>query len=81
MINLVKKYKEPQMNADERRFVVPAICYSLVLIDINQKNNHFFAPFAYFAVKNSANCNKQTIELPSNIFDDILKVKRELKLS
>ncbi|MFZ3382866.1 MAG: hypothetical protein WA144_02960 [Candidatus Methanoperedens sp.] len=74
MINSVMKYHKPQMNADKRRFVVPAISSSLVLINANRQNNRFFAPFAYFAVKNSANRNKQAIELPQNIFDDILKV-------
>ena len=74
MINSVMKYREPQMNADERRFVVPALSSSLLLIDTNQKNNRFFVPFAYFAVKNSANRNKPSRKLPPNIFDDILKV-------
>ncbi len=52
MINSVMKYHEPQMNADKRRFIVPAISSYLVLIDANRQNNHFFAPFAYFEVKN-----------------------------
>lgn len=77
MINSFLKYHKPQMNADKRRFVIPAIYSSLVLIDPNQQNNHFFAPFAYFAVKNSANPSKPALELPPNIFDDILKVERE----
>jgi hypothetical protein len=34
---------EPQINADERRFVVPALSSYLVLIDTNQENNRFFA--------------------------------------
>ncbi len=42
MIDSVMEYQEPQMNADERRFVVPALSSSLVLINTNQKNNHFF---------------------------------------
>ena len=122
MVDSVMKYHEPQMNTDKRRFVVPAISSSLVLINANQQNNHFFA---YLAVKNiilsiisrfenhrehrghrekwqhsalsvysvvdylfrysffqkklknltnSANHCKPTMELPSNIFDDILKV-------
>jgi hypothetical protein len=74
-LNLLEN--KPQINADERRFVVPAICSSLLSIDANQQNNHFFAPFAFFAVKNSANQSKTTLELPPNIFDAILKVKRE----
>jgi len=77
MIDSVMKYHEPQMNADERRFVDPALSSSLVLIDPNQQNNHFFAPFAFFAVKTSANHSKPALELPLNIFDDILKVKSE----
>ncbi|MDP3104232.1 MAG: hypothetical protein Q8M95_06455 [Candidatus Methanoperedens sp.] len=77
MIDSVMKYHEPQMNADERRIVVPALGSTLILIDANQKNNYFFAPFAYFAVKKSANRNKPLLELPPNIFDDILKVRRE----
>ena len=74
MTNSVIKYHEPQMNADKRRFIVSALSSSLVLIDPNQQNNHFFATFAYFAVKKSANCSKTALKLPSNIFDDILKV-------
>ena len=43
MIDLIMKNQEPQMNADERRFVVPALSSSQVIIDKNQKNNRFFA--------------------------------------
>ncbi len=43
MIDSVMKNQKPQMNADERRFVVPSLSLSLVLINTNQKNNHFFA--------------------------------------
>lgn len=77
MIDSFMKYQEPQTNADKRRFIVPVSSSSLVLIDANQQNNDFFAPFAYFAVKTSANHIKQALELPLNIFDDILKMKRE----
>ena len=77
MIDSVMKNQEPPMNADERRFVVPALSSSLVLIDAIQKNNHFFAPFACFAVKTIAKRNKSALGLPPKIFDDILKVKRE----
>jgi hypothetical protein len=38
MIYSVMKNKEPQMNADERRFVVPALSSVLVLTDAIQKN-------------------------------------------
>jgi hypothetical protein len=41
--------REPQIPADKHRYVVPVICPSLVIIDTNQQNNHFFAPFGYFA--------------------------------
>jgi hypothetical protein len=77
MINSAIKYYKPQMNADERRFFVPSISSSPILIDPNQKNNPFFAPFAYFAVKNSANHSKPALDLPPNIFDEILKARRE----
>ena len=77
MIDSVIKYHKPQMNADERRFFVPSISSSPVLIDPNQKNNPFFAPFAYFAVKNSANHSKPAPQSPPNIFDEILKARIE----
>jgi len=69
----LSKNKTQGFGIDERRFIVPAICSSLLLFDRNQQNNHFFAPFAYFAVK-SANRSKTTLELLPHIFDDILKV-------
>ena len=50
MINSVMKYKEPQINADERRFVDPALCSSVVLINENRKINNVFASFALSAV-------------------------------
>lgn len=45
MIDSVMKYHEPQINVDERRFIVPAIYSSLVSIETNQKKNHFFVRF------------------------------------
>jgi len=83
MIKSATKYQEPQMNADERRFVVPALCQSVLLIDSNQKNLHFFAPFAYFAVKNSANFavkintnpRKPPRNFPPNTFKKNLKIR------
>gem|GEM_PF-4226124 len=75
MIDSVTKYHEPQMNADKRRFIVPAIISSLLSIDANQQNNDFFAPFASFAVKNSPNRSKPARKLPPNILDNILKTR------
>ena len=43
MIDSFMKNQEPQMNADKRRFIVPSLSLSLVLINTNQENNHFFA--------------------------------------
>ena len=64
----------------ERRFIVSALSSSLILIDPNQKNNHFFAPFAYFAVKNSANHSKTELEHPPNIFHDYSENEKRVKL-
>jgi hypothetical protein len=43
MIDSVMKYHEPQINADERRFVVPVRCSSVVLLNSNRKDNYVFA--------------------------------------
>ncbi len=74
MIDSIMKYHEPKMMAPR---VTPALSSSLLSIDTNEQNNHFFAPFAYFAVKNSKNRSKPALELQPNIFNDIKKVKRE----
>jgi hypothetical protein len=75
----VRRVENPQgFGIDERRFVVPVFSSFLFLIATNQQNNHFFAPFAYFAVKNSANSSDKSQELPPNILDHILKVRVNL---
>jgi len=66
MIDSVIKYHKPQITADKRRFVVPVLSSFLILIDANQQNNHFFAPFAYWYEKklatNPTNSNELTSE-------------------